>query len=55
MEEERLVLLKEHRESQEKLTDMQTEKETLSQRNADLTSKVDIFEKELVMLREDVK
>ena len=27
MEEERLVLLKEHKDSQEKLTDLQTEKE----------------------------
>ena len=55
MEEERLVLLKEHKESQEKLTDIQTEKDGLTQRNAELTSKVEIFEKELVGLREEFK
>ena len=55
MEEERLVLLKEHKESQEKLTDMQIEKDGLTQRNTELTSKVELFEKELLGLREDFK
>ena len=55
MEEERLVLLKEHKESQEKLTDMQGEKQELADKNQELTSKVEMFEKELVTLREDVK
>ena len=55
MEEERLVLLKEHKESQEKLTDMQGEKQELADKNQELTSKVEMFEKELATLREDVK
>ena len=55
MEEERLVLLKEHKESQQKLTDMQIEKQELTEKNTDLTSKVEIFEKELINLREDFK
>ena len=55
MEEERLVLLKEHRESQGKLTDMQTEKDELTQRNAELTAKVEMFEKELQTLRDEFK
>ena len=55
MEEERLVLLKEHKESQLKLTDMQVEKQDLTAKNNDLTSKVEIFEKELITLREDFK
>ena len=55
MEEERLVLLKEHKESQQKLTDMQIEKQELTEKNTDLTSKVEMFEKELITLREDFK
>ena len=55
MEEERLVLLKEHKESQQKLTDMQVEKQDLTAKNNDLTSKVEMFEKELITLREDFK
>ena len=55
MEEERLVLLKEHKESQLKLTDMQVEKQELTAKNTDLTSKVEMFEKELITLREDFK
>ena len=55
MEEERLVLLKEHKDSQEKLTDLQTEKEQLVDKNQGLQSKVDVFEKELLTLRTDFK
>ena len=55
MEEERLVLLKEHKDSQEKLTDLQTEKEQLTDKNQGLQSKVDVFEKELLTLRTDFK
>ena len=55
MEEERLVLLKEHKESQQKLTDIQIEKQELTEKNTDLTSKVEMFEKELITLREDFK
>ena len=34
---------------------MQTEKDDLTQRNTGLTAKVEIFEKELIILRDDFK
>ena len=55
MEEERLVLLKEHKESQQKLNDVQSEKDEFSQKNAVLNKKVDIFQEELLELRDAVK
>lgn len=55
MEEERLVLLKEHKESTARITEMQTEKDELTQRNAELTAKVEMFEKELLTLRDEFK
>ena len=55
MEEERLVLLKEHKESQQKLNDVQSEKDDFSQKNAVLNKKVDVFQEELLELRDAVK
>ena len=62
MEEERLVLLKEHKESASKLeavekekSALETEKGDLATKNEQLLAKVGIFEKELETLREEVK
>ena len=62
MEEERLLLLREHKESTEKFTELEseqsswkTEKEDLSKKNDDLRDKVTVFEQELVTLRDQVQ
>ena len=61
MEEERLLLLREHKESREKFEGLEkekiewdSEKSDLTERNEELTQKVSLFENELSSLREEV-
>ena len=62
MEEERLVLLREHKESTEKFKELETqqgswmtEKEDLTMKNEDMRAKVSMFEQQLGSLREEVQ
>ena len=62
MEEERLLLLREHKESAEKQEEMdqarvewETEKTDLTRKNETLVRQVALFETELGTLREEVK
>ena len=62
MEEERLILLKEHKESASKQDELATsnfnleaEKQDLTKANAELQAKIRTINQELVSIREEVK
>ena len=55
MEEERLVLLKEHKQATESIEKFQKENIDLNQRNEGLNAQISTFEEELQKLRDEVK
>jgi FtsZ-binding cell division protein ZapB len=55
MEEERLVLLKEHKNVQDQIEELNREKEEVKEENMRFKAMVDLFDEELKGLRDEVK
>ena len=54
MEEERLILLKEHKEGQEQLKSASQRRDELLEQNETLKAQLTVFETELLTLKEEV-